>query len=183
MKKLFILLILSILILSGCSSKEKTGNKPVSQTPTVDDVIQQEIDKEDNKPSENTETPKPVEPVEKQEDKYVADVDLTVMSSIMVYSEVSNMVISPKDYIGKTVKMKGQFAFFQDEIAGVFSCACVIMDATACCAQGIEFELTDDYTFPKDYPEKGAEICVYGTFDTYTADGMTFCILRNAVLV
>ena len=40
-------------------------------------------------------------------------------------------------------------------------------DATACCAQGIEFVLTEDYVYPDDYPEVDEEICVVGVFDTY----------------
>ena len=31
--------------------------------------------------------------------------------------------------------------------------ACVIPDATACCAQGIEFTLAGDHRWPDDYPE------------------------------
>lgn len=38
------------------------------------------------------------------------DIDLTVLSGIMVYSEVNSMISFPDNYIGKTVKMKGQFA-------------------------------------------------------------------------
>jgi hypothetical protein len=56
------------------------------------------------------------------------------------------------------------------------------MDATACCSQGIEFELTDDYVYPDDYPEDGGDICVVGTFDTYEEDGFTYCVLRDARL-
>ena len=37
------------------------------------------------------------------------DVDLTRLSSTMVYSEVYNMMNAPGDYIGKTIKMTGQF--------------------------------------------------------------------------
>ena len=37
------------------------------------------------------------------------DVDLTMMSSTMVYAEVLNMQQSPKDYLGKIVKMRGPF--------------------------------------------------------------------------
>ncbi|MBP5330416.1 MAG: hypothetical protein J6Y89_01015 [Lachnospiraceae bacterium] len=38
----------------------------------------------------------------------------------MVYSEVYNMMVSPEDFIGKTVKMKGPFAYYHDEEIGVF---------------------------------------------------------------
>ena len=38
-----------------------------------------------------------------------AEVDLTTLSSTVVYSEVFNMVNTPDDYVGKTVKMEGAF--------------------------------------------------------------------------
>ena len=41
------------------------------------------------------------------------DVDLTKLSSTMVYSEVYAMMTAPGDYIGKQVKMNGQFALYQ----------------------------------------------------------------------
>lgn len=35
------------------------------------------------------------------------DVDLTKLSSSMVYAEVFNMMVQPQDYVGKQVKMAG----------------------------------------------------------------------------
>ena len=111
------------------------------------------------------------------------DVDLTVLSSTMVYSEVYNMMASPENYMGKTVKMGGSFAFYHDEVSDNDYYACIIADAAACCSQGIEFILTDDYTYPDDYPEQGGDICVVGVFDTYKEGGYTYCTLRNARIV
>ena len=56
-------------------------------------------------------------------------------------------------------------------------------EETACCSQGIEFELAGDHTFPNDYPEVGAEICVMGVFDTYMEGTYTYCTLRNATML
>ncbi|MCR5683275.1 MAG: hypothetical protein K6G29_12585, partial [Clostridiales bacterium] len=108
---------------------------------------------------------------------------LTVLSSTMVYSEVYNMMVSPEQYIGKTVKMDGLFAYYHDEATGNYYFACIIQDATACCAQGIEFVLTEDYVYPDDYPEVDEEICVVGVFDTYQEGDYTYCTLRKAKLV
>lgn len=86
------------------------------------------------------------------------DIDLTALSGIMVYSEVNSMISFPDNYIGKTVKMKGQFAVYQatDEngafIPDQIYFACVIADATACCSQGLEFALVGEHTYPDDYP-------------------------------
>ncbi|MBQ7725836.1 MAG: hypothetical protein IJT66_01695 [Clostridia bacterium] len=110
------------------------------------------------------------------------DVDLTVLSSTMVYSEVYNMVSRPENYLGKTVKMKGAFSVYHEETTGNNFFACLIADATACCSQGIEFTLGKDYVYPNDYPQEGDLITVQGVFDTYEEEGQQYCTLREAVL-
>lgn len=110
------------------------------------------------------------------------DIDLTNASATVVYSEVYDMMYFPENYVGKTIKMDGLFTYYYDEAMDKYYFACIIMDATACCSQGIEFELTDDYVYPDDYPEDGGDICVVGTFDTYEEDGFTYCVLREARL-
>lgn len=114
------------------------------------------------------------------------DIDLTALSSTMVYSEVYNMMITPENYIGKTVKMRGQLEIAQpldadgnpDPQRIYFSC--IIADATACCAQGIEFVLAGEHKYPEDYPQPGAEITVSGTFRTYEEDGYIYGQLYDA---
>lgn len=126
---------------------------------------------------------------EAAEDTAALDIDLTVLSSTMVYSEVYSMMSFPDDYLGKTVKMKGQFAIgyvyntdgTPDESTARF--ACVIADATACCSQGLEFILTGEHTYPDEYPELGAEITVVGTFEWYEEDGCRYYQLGNASFV
>ncbi len=110
------------------------------------------------------------------------DVDLTVMSSTMVYGEVYNMMMTPEDYVGEVVKAHGPCAVYTDDETGKSYYTCLIQDATACCAQGIEFVLTDDYTYPDEYPQKGEEITVTGTFDTYYEGEYMYCTLRDAVM-
>ncbi len=108
------------------------------------------------------------------------DVDLTKLSSTMVYSEVYNMMVDPDSYLGKTIKMSGAFAVYTDQESGKNYFACIIQDATACCAQGIEFTLDGDYSYPADYPAVNDEITVTGTFATYEEDGYIYSTLLNA---
>ena len=75
---------------------------------------------------------------------------------------------------------KGLFSYYHDDSTNKDYYACIIQDATACCAQGIEFVLTDDYTYPDDYPEPGEEICVAGTFETYMEADFLFMNLKDA---
>ncbi len=111
------------------------------------------------------------------------DVDLTQLSSTMVYSEVFTIMMKPESYIGKTMKMRGLYSYFHDAMTDKDYSACVIQDATACCAQGIEFVLTDDYKYPEDYPEIDEEITVTGVFDSYQEGEYTFYTLKNARLL
>ena len=111
------------------------------------------------------------------------DVDLTAISGIFVYSEVYNMMSTPENYIGKKIKMEGTYTIYFDDTYSTRYDACIVQDATACCATGIEFELSDDLKFPDDYPEEGDLITVEGIFDTYDEGSYTYCTLRNASLL
>ena len=61
--------------------------------------------------------------------------------------------------------------------------ACVIPDATACCAQGIEFTLAGDHRWPEDYPEPGTDIIITGRLETYMEDGMRYLNLADSEMV
>ena len=111
------------------------------------------------------------------------DVDLTAMSGNMVYAEVLNMLTSPEDYVGKTVKMAGTFSYYHDDASGNTYYACLVKDATACCAEGIEFELAGDAVYPDDYPKLGSQFSVIGVFDSYREKEYSYCTLRNAELM
>ena len=108
------------------------------------------------------------------------DVDLTKLSSTMVYSEVYNMMVAPDKYVGKTVRMRGQFALYEDTESGARYFACIIADATACCSQGLEFVLEGTHAYPQDYPSLGTEITVTGEFRTYEENGSLYCHLTDA---
>ena len=109
------------------------------------------------------------------------DIDLTRLSSTMVYAVVNDMLMEPDPYMGKTVRMNGAMAVYKDEDTGKIYYACLISDATACCAQGIEFTTTDEYS-PDDYPAEGENLAVVGKYDFYEADGYEYGVLRDAVL-
>ena len=111
------------------------------------------------------------------------DLDLTRMSSTMVYSMVFQMVTEPKKFVGKTIKMKGAFSSYQDEETGRRFFGCVIKDALACCSQGLAFETAKVRRYPNDYPDEGASITIVGTFEfEKEEDGIGFPIIKNAKL-
>ena len=104
------------------------------------------------------------------------DVDLTQLSSTMVYSEVYNIMMAPEDYVGKVIRMNGECvsAYYEPTDATYYSI--IIQDATACCAQGIEYVLGDGQA----YPEDGGEATVTGRFESYDENGTTWYHLVDA---
>ncbi len=111
------------------------------------------------------------------------DVDLTNLDSNMIYAVVYDMVYNTNDYMGQHVKAKGTFSYYQDSTTGNEYFAVLISDATACCAQGIEFVLDGDYNYPDDYPEIGTEITVVGDFNAYEENYTTYVQLTDAEIV
>ncbi len=195
MKRVFVLLVTAFICFSffGCANSSTGKPATANQQKTVDDVIQEKKDEA----GQTVNMPSGTEPSDQipgassgaeiteatiSSDSYVGDVDvdLTKLSSTMVYSEVYNMVNTPENYIGKRVRMNGSFAYAEGN--GKYYYACLISDATACCAQGIEFILKDERKFPEEYPEKGAGITVVGIFDTYNEGDYQYCQLIDAVM-
>ena len=182
-------IILAALMLSACGNADTQRTASATTAKTVSDLIEQTASTEEPVVSEEPATSEVVvsaeesEPLsETPENPSDVDLDLTVLSKTMVYSEVYNIMVSPEDYLGKSIRMNGIYNTFIDDATGIRYFYCIIQDATACCAQGIEFELTDDYSFPADYPESGDTVTVVGNFDTYMEGEYMYCTLRDAVL-
>lgn len=181
MRKAFctLLIIMALCSLVACGNKSSgdamTNNSPNNPTPSPS--ISQVQPTEENTQEADS------EPVQNADD---IDVDLTKLSSTMVYSEVYNMLYyDPESYYGKAIKMNGVFSIYQMVVDGVaqpdpVAYGCIIADATACCAQGMEFVLEGDFAYPEDYPELGTEITVVGEFQPYEENGMTWYHLINA---
>lgn len=110
------------------------------------------------------------------------EVDLAAISGDVVYAQVYDMMMKPEDYIGKVVKMKGSYSFYHEEETNTDYHACIIQDATACCASGIEFEPVTGFTCEEDRPAENEVITVTGVFDTYMDGEYEYCTLRNAVV-
>lgn len=192
MKQLFCLLLATCMAVSLCACGKGSEKDAGNDTPSSD--VEVSAPTESIPAPNEQETPdeqqSQEEPEQTQPSADGVDVDLTVLSSTMVYSEVYNMLyFYPEDYYGKTVKMTGLFNVYQwvDENGVVddmpVAYACIISDATACCAEGVEFVLEGDYTYPEDYPELGMEITVIGEFQPYEENGVTWYHLVNAKMV
>ena len=104
----------------------------------------------------------------------------SLINADMVYAEVFAMMYYPEEYIGKKIKMDGQFAFYHDDETDKYYYACIIKDALACCSQGIEFIPADESMTIEDFPSTGTMICVTGVFETYQDGDSTYCALKDA---
>ena len=196
-----IVLGLSMLCITACGQQGASShNNSASQS--IAQVLETEMAKEDEKAEKSEEAEKSGETeneeVQQAEDDgkdgadnsvgtdnsagtdYSIDIDLTVLSSDLVYAEVYNMMARPDDYVGKVVKMTGAYSYYHDDATGSDYHACIIQDATACCAQGIEFVPTAEYSFPEDYPADGEDVTVVGIFDVYLEADFAFLTLREA---
>lgn len=179
----------AILLSTGCAGNNP-GSRVGSQPTGAKDVIESQIAAAESTTVSETTTSLASEettvsesvteiPAESSDDEY--DIDLTIDNADLIYAEVFAMVYTPEDYVGKTVKMKGQFVFYYDEEAGMYYYACLIKDAMACCAQGLEFIPAGDCVYPDDFPPAMTEINVTGTFNILEDNGETYVALTDAV--
>ena len=184
MKKLagYLLLLAVLCALAACGDGDVKTRNAGGAGSSVSQVMEEAAQKTDA--SAQTEQTSSVEAVQSPENHTSdaadgeIDIDLTKLGSTMVYSEVFNMMSVPGEYVGKTVKMSGTFSLYEGETRNYY--ACVIADATACCAQGIEFVRRGDYRYPEDYPAVGDPITVVGVFDTYHEGEDLYCQLIDA---
>ena len=108
------------------------------------------------------------------------DVDLNNLNANVVYSQVYLMMTEPDKFIGKRIRMSGQFNVYaaqEGNPSGVTEYyAIIIADAQACCQQGIEF-VWPGHTYPEGFPEVKSNASVTGIFEVYEENGKKYCRL------
>ena len=108
------------------------------------------------------------------------DVDLNNLNANVVYSQVFLMMTEPDKFIGKRIRMSGQFNVYaaqEGNPSGVTEYyAIIIADAQACCQQGIEF-VWPGHTYPEGFPEVKSNASVTGIFEVYEENGKKYCRL------
>ena len=105
----------------------------------------------------------------------IVDNDLSNMNANIIFAEIFNLVLMPDEYIGRTFRMKGNFAVYVNETSGNKYFSIIIPDATQCCQQGIDIICLGDMKYPEDFPKIGSEIMVTGQFNSITTDeGLSF---------
>lgn len=166
-----------VFLLASCGTQDASSSKPQNLPPTFGSASSSST-VESSSGSVESSIPKPTTVVGTTDG--TIDLDLTTLSSTMVYAEVYNIMVDPESYFGKNIKMQGNLAVYEDFETGEYTFAVVIADATACCSQGLEFVLEGDYAYPEDYPAKGSEITVIGQMQPYEYNGFPMFHLENA---
>ena len=54
--------------------------------------------------------------------------------TLSAVDKVLQMMMEPQGFVGKTVRMEGEYNYFHSDENGKDYFACIVQDATACCA-------------------------------------------------
>ncbi len=114
------------------------------------------------------------------EKQLTIDLDMSGMSGTVVYAQIYNLMSDPAPWTGKIIRIAGYYSFYNDQEQGIVYHACIVPDATACCAQGIEFVWAGEHNWPDDYPAEGADITVTGRLEIYEENGYSYLHLVDA---
>jgi len=106
------------------------------------------------------------------------DLDLSVMSSTIVYAQVTNILTKPDDYLGKTIKARGKISSSRSDETGEYYHFIVFVDSSSCCEQGLEFIWNGEQDYPGNYPKDSTMIEVVGVYALYEEFDVTYCRLE-----
>lgn len=183
-------LIIFIILISGCSDVNdgRIGVKDIKKNNTVDDVINKQIEKTNSLTDEDNlnvgEESKKEETKQIDEHNTIdyskkVDYDLTLMNKDMVYGIIYDMITNSDKYIGKTFRIEGLYYANYHKSTDKYYHYCVVEDALACCAQGLEFIWDGGPNiYPDEYPENNTGIVIEGVFETYEAESYDFSFCR-----
>ena len=166
--------LVSLLLLTGCSEwneieyeeidPQYINYDPVSDGNSVENT--HNLNEEKELPNEET----VVNDTDGDEETEAVDLDLSNFSSNMLYAEINNMMLTPEEYNGKTIKLAGEFLDVPKDydengqpISDERSYYCIISDAMACCSVGIELLLINEINDREEYIGSGSKIEVTGT--------------------
>ena len=178
------------LLLAGCGQTKQLDEEVVDNVVEETTVDEETVDEETAADEENIVEEQAEEESEEEvlfpnygketesesETEETVDYDLTQMNKDMIYATIYQLMVDPYTYVGKRYKIEGDFYRAYDEDTGAEYNYCIVRDAMACCAQGLEF-LCDE-----DLPEDGTSLTVEGNFETYTENGILYCRLYDTIV-
>lgn len=157
MKKIFLLCVVSIFIFSSCG---KNKNQPQISEAIIEEKT--EIEKT------------PAVEIKLEESKEKVDLDLSNMNYNMISSILFKLVVEEEKYLGKKIRIKGQFYSNFDEENNIRHFSVLIYDPTACCQVGLMFIPRKKLSFPEDFPKQLETCTVTGIFSVKDLNGMSY---------
>ena len=106
-------------------------------------------------------------------------VDLTAMNEQMRYAYLYDIINDPDRYIGKRIRLSGEYQNGYDDDMQDYYHLCLVYDPTACCALSVEFIKGGNVP---DYPEPGTGIVIEGVLDSYSVAGRIYRYIAADVL-
>lgn len=184
--KSYIILLCTLLLLAGCSKNAESDkdNSYVSQPSQAEtDSSLTSNDSADESVTNNSTENFSDEP---SISASVADIDydLITLDEHKVYDTLQQILLNPDDFIGKTIKIKGQYSsVYYSHMQQQYNYV-VIADDDGC-SQMLEFVWVDGSdSFPAQPPAEGSVIEVVGIFETYQdkGDPSVYCRLNTTSL-
>ena len=114
----------------------------------------------------------------------IANESNTNEDSTEAESESVKKDVDPKSYIGKSFKIRGNYYSSYSKDKDVYYHFCMIKDAAACCAQGLELLWADEkMNRHENCPEEDTLVTVEGVFETYEEGPNTYGRIKDAKIV
>lgn len=108
------------------------------------------------------------------------DVDLTELSETVMFAKVSDILVTPDEYDGKTIKVTGEINVYYEEAEDKNYFAMILVDSTNCCTYVLEFD-KDPSVDDKEFMH-GKDQTIVGTLDFEEMGDSFFCHLIDVKL-
>jgi hypothetical protein len=109
----------------------------------------------------------------------VVDVDLTRLGDNMRMAEYANILSTPEEFLGKTIRVSGLYFTIVDPVSWRLTNIVTITEPDSCCPpEGFEVIVGSfDNPLPFDFPLEGRRIELAGVFSSYNVEGFDFYYL------
>jgi hypothetical protein len=103
------------------------------------------------------------------------DIDFTLLSPAMKTAKLDVVIESVEDYVGYTMKIRGEYDPFFWEVTGETH-HFILIDCPTGCPKYLEFVMNEKRVYPDDFPLLGTMIEFVGSFGVYHVDEVDFPI-------
>lgn len=184
----FILLL--ILLLTSCYGENQQGLQ-TKKAVSIEDISEEIDEQRGNNSLEKTVSQKEpdtdedfdVETEIQNNQSSDVDIDLTDVSSTIAYTQLFVIQRKPDEYIGKTVKLNGEFQVIENTENNIKFFAIIVSDDAACCKVGYEIVFSEKYKQSTDFPQIGENVTLVGKVNGFEKDGLTYINLIEVEIV